>query len=143
MSKDKTCFKPDKIILSLPSSQEEEESQSEIKYDESFAFEKKALIAIIATIAFSAFTLATGEWSIFTVAGYCLFMLFYPLIKDKYKSGLKEFLSMLALCAVTCLVLNFLVADTNNYIEVVTLVMGFAGLKLVFYPNYEAVEKDG
>lgn len=94
----------------------------------------------VAAALFSAFALNVGEWSIFLVAGYCIFMVLYPLIRGRSKSRFenirKEYLMLLGICAAVCFVLYACIKQEDFYVEAVTLIMAFVGVKLVFYPNY-------
>ncbi len=103
-----------------------------------------SVCAVVATL-FSVFALNAGDWSIFIVAGYCLFMLFYPLYQGKSESRManykKEYLMLGIICAAACLALPFLAGKEDSYVEAVTIIMALVGIKLVFYPNYNFDEE--
>lgn len=98
----------------------------------------------LAAVAFSVFAIYSGDWSIFVAAGYCVFMVLYPLFKGTSSSNSensrKEFLMLGLICASVCLLLTFLVRDQESYAEVVTIIMALVGVKLILYPNYHYEE---
>lgn len=102
-------------------------------------------VCAVAATLFSVFAMNAGDWSIFIVAGYCLFMLFYPLYQGKSESRLanykKEYLMLGIICAAACLALPFLAGKEDSYVEAVTIIMALVGIKLVFYPNYNFDEE--
>lgn len=139
-------------IKSTDSSAQSEESQDKTNQESEQvgypAEMQPALIlsicAVVATL-FSVFAVNAGDWSIFIVAGYCLFMLFYPLYRGKSESRLanykKEYFMLAAICVAACLALPYLAGKEDSYVEAVTVIMALVGIKLVFYPNYNFDEE--
>lgn len=97
-------------------------------------------LSTIGGLMFAAFAAQTSDWSILVMAGISVFLLFYPLIR--YRSNLEkrslkiQLLALFVICCLTCIVLNFLVSNPEQYPTIVTLMMAALGVKLVFYPIY-------
>ena len=98
------------------------------------------VLCVIGMTAFSIFACLTSEWSILIMAGIAIFLLFYPLIKESTTLGknslTKQIFRLIAICALTCLALSFLITNPEIYPTAVTMIMAFLGVKLVFYPIY-------
>ncbi len=128
----------EKPVVSSPSEHEIPESKREVPAA------KILLFFVVAAALFSVFAASVGNWSIFIVAGYCVFMVLYPVIKgrssSKFENVRKEYLMLAGICSAVCLCLFALVRQEEFYVEAVTLIMAFVGVKLVFYPNYNFEE---